>query len=387
MKSRLLLPLFATAAWAVALPAPARAADDTTSTVKLSDPAKAGTLKISLGRSDLRIQGADTNEITVRSDAPAATSKPRKDGLRVISASTGFGLKEQDNVVTLDAAVQDMARGGNFQITVPRSTSLVVQNAWGGDISCAGLTGDIEINSMQGEIKLDDVAGGVVVSTMNGEIQAGIRELQEKKPLSFTSMNGEVIIRLPESAKANVRLRTQNGSVLTDFDESVLVTKTETAAGFPRGKTFSYRTGGNKVLTTEIQDAIREATQMSATAVREALEAVKEGFEAARLDAEDARRQVDDARRQMEKARRDADRERQQADRDRRTQTARAGEKPAVPAAPAVAGSPATPPIGVKVPTISGGKLVTGSLNGGGPEISVATMHGDVILRKIEAKR
>jgi hypothetical protein len=41
----------------------------------------------------------------------------------------------------------------------------------------------------------------------------------------------------------------------------------------------------------------------------------------------------------------------------------------------------------VAIPTMSGGKLVTGTLNGGGPEISVATMNGDVTLRRLEAKK
>jgi len=41
----------------------------------------------------------------------------------------------------------------------------------------------------------------------------------------------------------------------------------------------------------------------------------------------------------------------------------------------------------IAVPTITGGKLVTGTLNGGGPEISVATMNGDVVLRKLESKK
>jgi hypothetical protein len=38
------------------------------------------------------------------------------------------------------------------------------------------------------------------------------------------------------------------------------------------------------------------------------------------------------------------------------------------------------------IPTITGGKLVTGTLNGGGPEISVSTMNGDVVLRKWVSK-
>ena len=39
------------------------------------------------------------------------------------------------------------------------------------------------------------------------------------------------------------------------------------------------------------------------------------------------------------------------------------------------------------IPTMTGGKLVTGTLNGGGPEISVSTMNGDVTLRQLEVKK
>jgi hypothetical protein len=35
---------------------------------------------------------------------------------------------------------------------------------------------------------------------------------------------------------------------------------------------------------------------------------------------------------------------------------------------------------------MTGGQLVTGTLNGGGTEISVANMNGDVTRRKLESK-
>lgn len=363
-------------------------ADETVTNIKFSDPSKPGTVKVNLGRGELRVQGTNASEVTVKSEAKAMTSKPRKDGMRVLSAASSFALSEKDNVVTLDAASHDWGKGsGDFRLTVPRNTSVVVQNGWGGNVSCGGIAGDIEINNSHGEIKLDDVSGGVVVSTMNGEIRASIRELHDGKPLSFTSMNGEVVLRLPAAAKANVRLRTQNGSVLTDFEENALVTKIEAAAFTPRGRTVSIKTSNGKVLTAEIQDAIREATQLSAIAVKEALEAVKEGLEAARLDTDDARRQFEEAKREMERARSKSDREKREVE--RRTADSRSNRnsdwKPPAPTAspaPTVAPMPPKPAI----PTISGGKLVTGTLNGGGPEISVSTMNGDVVLRKLESK-
>jgi DUF4097 and DUF4098 domain-containing protein YvlB len=368
------------------------AADDGSSTIKFSDPAKPGTVKISLGRGELTIQGADSSDVVVKSDAKPVTSK-RKDGLRVISAASSFALSEKNNVVTIDSATHDFGRGnGNFRLTVPRNTNVIVQNAWGGDIRCNNLSGDIEINTTHGEIRLDEVSGGVVVGTMHGEIRANIRELHEGKPVSFTTMNGEVHVRVPETAKANVRLRTQNGSVLTDFEESALVTKTETSMGMPRGKNTVWMKPGGKVLTAEVEEAIREATRLSATAVKEAMEAVKEGLDASRIESDEARKQLEEARRDIEKARREVERERRVVAAER---AGRAGGStpatPAVPAAPempapgAMPKPPAVPKIAT-IPTITGGKLVTGTLNGGGPEISVSTMNGDVVLRKLEKK-
>src|SRR5262249_7097159 len=162
---------------------------------------------------------------------------------------------EKENVITVDAASPDWGgRGnGNFRITVPRNTAVVVQNAWGGNVACSGINGDIDINSMHGEVRLDDVAGGVVVSTMNGEVRANIRELHDGRPLSFTTMSGEVMVRVPENAKANVRLRTQNGLILTDFDENALVTKTEFTPGVPRNKSVTVWKSGKVPTASDIQ--------------------------------------------------------------------------------------------------------------------------------------
>jgi len=340
MKSARLYSSFLVATAVALLLLSAARAEESTATIKFSDPAKPGTLKIALARGDLRIKGGDTAEISVQSEVRPHKESARKDGLRVITASSSYSLTEKDNVVTLDARSGSwMGAPSNFQLTVPRATNVIVQSAFGGDITCAGVAGDLEISSINGEIRLDEVAGGVVVTTTNGEIRANVRELRDGKPLSFTSYNGEVVLRVPADAKANVRLRTQNGSVLTDFDEKVLVTRTETS---PR--TSSRRT--SKTITStgshpEIQQAVRDAVRASVEAAREIAVAAKEAAEAAKAGAAEAR-----------------------------------GEVPPMPPIPSM------PPI----PPMTGGQLVTGSLNGGGPEISVATMNGDVTLRQIEKK-
>jgi hypothetical protein len=328
--------LFALAAGAVVLLTTARANDEEgTSTIKFSDPSKPGKLKLSVTNGDIRIRGADAQEITVRSEIKPQTDAPRKDGLRVLSTSSSYSLKEKDNVVTL--AYGDsfpMSGGGDFEITVPRNTSVIVNNSFGGDIDIGSVTGNIEIKSLNGEVKLDDVTGAALVETMNGEINVNVHSMSDGNPLSFTSMNGEVNLHLPADAKANVQLRTHNGSILTDFDEKELVTKT--AALTP--ETSSNRNSNGNA-------EARAAARAGADAAREAARVAREAGRAAR----EAARNGDGA------------------DVDVNVQ---------IPVPP-------VPPL----PPMTGGKVVTGTLNGGGPEVRVSTMNGDVTLRKSVAQK
>src|SRR4051812_21299609 len=202
-------------------------ADESTTEIKFSDPTKPGTMRIALLRAELEVRGSDAATITVKSDIKAPRSAPRKDGLRELVGSSTFVLVEKDNVVTLDATGDGARTTSHFNVAVPRNTSLIISNAWGGEINCVDVNGDLEIKNVNGEVKLEGVAGGALVETVSGEVLADIRELHEGKPLSFTSVNGEITIRLPAESKANVRLRSQNGAILTDFDEKALVTKTE----------------------------------------------------------------------------------------------------------------------------------------------------------------
>lgn len=342
MKSIPLPSLLLAAALALPLAAGGAAEATTTSTAKFSDPARPGTLKVQVARGDIRITGTDTQEVSVRSTAQPATSGQRKDGLRVLSSSTGFTLTEKGNVITLESATDGHGARANFDVTVPRETSVVVENSWGGSVQVARVTGDIEISGMNGEVRLEDIGGGAVVQTMNGEIRASVAQLTENRPLSFTSMNGEVQLRLPTTAKANVRLRTHNGSILTDFDESALATKVEsTGRKLHIVKPPRPSSGSKAVLPPEAHEAIRDASRVAAEVSREVAQALREAARAAREGLQEGETSV-----------------------------------PHVPRAPA-------PPI----PPVTGGKLVTGTLNGGGPEINVATMNGDVTLRKVEAQK
>ncbi|HVU34554.1 MAG TPA: DUF4097 family beta strand repeat-containing protein [Opitutaceae bacterium] len=330
---------------ALALLGTARAADENTTTIKFSDPGKTGTVKIAVARGDITIRGADVPDVRVKTEAVPQQPAVRKDGLRVLTVTSSYSLTEKDNVVTLDALADGWMGGepSNFDVTVPKNANVVVTNAFGGDVRCGGITGDINVKSLNGEVRINDLVGGASVETTNGEIHATVRDLHENKPVSFTSMNGAVVLKVRADAKANVRLRTQNGTILTDFDESALATKVES---LPGGNSRDRR-----VLTAEMRRAFQEAGRASAEAAKRAAEAIHEAAEAARQGVEGATEDGDATARPM-------------------------------PRAHPIPAMPPMPPIPA-IPAMTGGKLVSGTLNGGGPEINVATMNGDITLRKL----
>ena len=308
----------------------ARADEGSTATVKLSAPDKAATLRLDMPWADIRIVGVEGDTITVESSLNQKSSKPARPGaLRRLDNEVSFELTEKDNVVTLALAGENPWAGhdAEFKISVPRGIALNLKTQAGGDLQVKGVEGDVEIDNMNGEVKLEGLVGQATISTMNGEVRASYAKVPQK-PISIISMNGEIDLRVPADTKANISMSTHNGSILTDFSEDVLKTKTE------GGKSGSYNYSyGN------------------AEAARAAAEAARAAVEVSRTVAREVQREV--------------------------TRAVQAGTGESVaPRAPRPP-RPPHPPM-----SITGGKQVTGVLNGGGIDIKVSSMNGELTLRQ-----
>lgn len=299
----LVLGIVAAASFAQAADQPAVTAEEINPAsplhLKFSDPTKPGTVRLKLMWGDVTVTAADTQEVTVVSNIkPRHAEEKRPDGLRRLDSEVTYSATEKNNVITLtfgsDLPGPDPS-SASVTLTVPRQTAVMISNSFGGRITVKDTTGDIEVHNMNGEITLDQVSGGALVETMNGEVHATFARVPADKPLSFTSMNGEIEVRIPADTKANVRLRTQNGAIYTDFDEKSLVTKTEAANVHLGHRT---RTAGQARSDAEwqsdVHDAVREAVRTGMEAAREAMAAAREAAQAAREAAAEAREDAAD---------------------------------------------------------------------------------------------
>ena len=190
-------------------------------TVAFSDASRPGTLEVELVEGSITVRGEDRKDVAI--DARREPEKPslrQRDGtplgLRRLTQLGGFEVEEQNNKITIDASNPN--RRLNFEIRVPTRTNLKLGTVNSGAIIVEAVQGDLEIENVNGLITLNQIAGSVVATSVNGKVLATLTQLTAQKSMAFTSLNGAVDVALPASTKANLKLRSDNGDVFTDFD-------------------------------------------------------------------------------------------------------------------------------------------------------------------------
>ncbi len=94
-----------------------------------------------------------------------------------------------------------------------------------GAVTISNMDGDLEVRTTNSPITLKSVTGPVVANTTNGEVNVFFTNLSQEKPTSITTISGAVDVTLPANAKANMKLRSINGEMYTDFDLGLKSTK------------------------------------------------------------------------------------------------------------------------------------------------------------------
>jgi DUF4097 and DUF4098 domain-containing protein YvlB len=202
---------------AVVLPA---SAQDTPVTVAFSDPSRPGTLKMHLLQGSISIKGTSGKDVVITAKSRGSSNRKERttsntDGLhRLDAASTGLSVEEQNNVMTISAGLNSV----DLQIDVPIRTNLQVGVVNGGGMTIEGVDGQIDAENQNGSITLTDVSGSVLAHSLNGKVVATMKRVTPQQPMAFSSMNGNVDVTLPPDTKADLKLKTDNGDVWTDFD-------------------------------------------------------------------------------------------------------------------------------------------------------------------------
>src|SRR6516165_9586574 len=196
---------------------PAYAQEQTTA--KFNDPSRPGLVKVNWHNGSITIKTHTGNDVTISSTRATVPRGPREAvGLqRIDTDGAGFVVDSGNNNVITISSGSDTG-SGSLEIEVPVKTNLNLESHNGASISIEGVEGDIEATNHNGSVNVTNAVGSVVAYSHNGRVTVSLRDITAGKPMSFTSMNGNVDVTLPPAAKAELKMRTDNGGIYTDFD-------------------------------------------------------------------------------------------------------------------------------------------------------------------------
>lgn len=192
--------------------------------VPLSDPSKELKLNANLISGSIKVIGYDGKDVIIDAVAPVSEKKntrERTDGMKKISTNDGFEIVAREQNNTINVSTDRVIMKVNLTIKVPRKASLKLKTINDGDIYVENVSGNHEISNINGEIKMKNIAGSVVANTINEDIIINFTDITPSTPMAFTTLNGNVDVTFPANLKANVKLKSDMGEVLTDFDIDV----------------------------------------------------------------------------------------------------------------------------------------------------------------------
>lgn len=194
--------------------------------VPLTDPAKPGSLQVNLINGTIKVTGYSGNQVII--DAVVKSSekpdKPKDEaagGMKRITRNGGLELTatEEHNVVKLTTRMVNTTM--LLEIKVPQKFGLKVGTVNNGDIVIENVSGEMEIQNVNGDITLTNIAGSAVANTINGTLKANFKTIDTTSPMAFSTLNGNVDVTIPATAKFDVKLKSDRGEIFSDFDVEV----------------------------------------------------------------------------------------------------------------------------------------------------------------------
>jgi len=234
-------------------------------TVPLTDPARPVFLKVGLISGGITVKGYNGNEVVVeenirksddddedKEDSEENEHRADHKGLHLIpNTSSGLTVEEEDNRVSINTSGMMASRTVDLIIQVPHKTSMKLNTINDGDIHVSDVAGDLEISDINGKIECSQISGSLMADALNGGVTATFTGVDPEKPMSFSSLNGDLDVTFPSTLKSTVRLKNEQGQIFSDFDikMNASTTKMEDNAA---GKHGRYKVSVEKMMSGTI---------------------------------------------------------------------------------------------------------------------------------------
>ncbi|MFP4470597.1 MAG: DUF4097 family beta strand repeat-containing protein [Bacteroidales bacterium] len=182
-------------------------------------------VEISQLTGEIKIVGHTGSDLIINVTGIKATPERAK-GLRPLSAvgventKIGLSVNDIDNIIAVSGVTKQSA-DANYTFMVPNNLAVKIDYSspfTSEDVVVEDFGGEIEIKTMNADVIMKDVTGPVVLDLMNGDIDLVFGNISQQSPMSIKSLNGDVDITMPPSAKVNLDLSSMHGDIYSDLD-------------------------------------------------------------------------------------------------------------------------------------------------------------------------
>lgn len=135
----------------------------------------------------------------------------------------GFSIVESGSIISIqNLDVRHLEKKPIIKVVIPINIPLKITllKDQPGDLSINDFPSDLEITGNQSNINLSGLNSSLVLSS-GGKIDVSYKRVEENKSISILSTeNNDLVISMPSDSKVSLRLQSEMGQILTDFDVS-----------------------------------------------------------------------------------------------------------------------------------------------------------------------
>ncbi|MFJ8188909.1 DUF4097 family beta strand repeat-containing protein [Streptomyces sp. NPDC096094] len=142
----------------------------------------------------------------------------------VVSLAVPTGTRLKVGVVSAAAVVSGLdgraeVRGVSGDTTLVSLAGPVRADTVSGNVEAQALTGDLRFNSVSGDLTVVEAGSSVRADSVSGSMIVDLDSAGGPTDISLTSVSGEIAIRLPQPADAEVEANTASGTVSSAFED------------------------------------------------------------------------------------------------------------------------------------------------------------------------
>jgi hypothetical protein len=195
--------------------------------IPLSRPGEPIVLEISILSARIEVVGEEREdavfEVAVEQSARKIVTPSGTRSLK--AAAFSLEVEEKDNRIEVDTDWR--AKKVSVIARIPKRADLELSTVNNGEIIVSNVTGSLILENVNGPITADHISGSVVAEAVNEDITVNFDSLDTSQAMSFNSVNGNLVLGLPEGAGVELHIDSSEGEIYSDFEVEVKPTRPE----------------------------------------------------------------------------------------------------------------------------------------------------------------